>query len=461
MGSTVKASPQGLEIVKQATARKGWRKTSPALLDAACVSAATLKRFWRSIPISQDSFQAICYAVGVSAAQVSELNISTLKTPPISSKNKAQTVKIEAGAASPTQERESRDNLRRSLRAQLLASIRILAISGLTGIGKTKLAHQIASDLEEDYSIIHLTCDSVAPLTLASVVHAISKCACLDNFTFNLSELSDRLFSQKYLFIIDNFEHLLCSSTPDQGQLQSDIWTKFFQSILNAPSCNSRFILTTQDTPNTLGYISNLPSQTNSKPCWKICALSGLTPTEQINLFQNTLQNISLNNPQLETILQIGKAYAGHPLALQSVADNIAQNHSNPLDYWSDRTTNNLHNHTSQLQTHIQPRLTQTVTRLNVQRPDAFALLCASSHYPQPMTSLQWTQIGQTQNLAPNRCRELLNALQDRAFLIPSIHQNQLHFHAHPLISSLMRTQIHVRTTSTSSPSTQSARTKT
>ena len=71
--STAKASSEGLEIIRKAIALKGWRKTSPAFCDAACVSTATLKRFWRGIPISQDSFTGVCRSVGVDIADIVEV----------------------------------------------------------------------------------------------------------------------------------------------------------------------------------------------------------------------------------------------------------------------------------------------------------------------------------------------------------------------------------------------------
>ena len=197
MGVTAKASPQGLEKVKQTITKKGWRKTSPAFSDAACVSTATLKRFWRGIPIGIDSFTSICRSVNVDFSQVVALEPSAKSARSLSknfskstpSKNhpnrdlnsnslpsdktpKTKTTNTKTTKIDPN----SRQRLRQSLRHQLLESVRILAITGLTGVGKTTLANQIASDLEaKGYRSIHLTCDPTAPLTLASVVHALSK----------------------------------------------------------------------------------------------------------------------------------------------------------------------------------------------------------------------------------------------------------------------------------------------
>ena len=461
MGATAKASPQGLEKVKQATKKRGWHKTSPAFLDAARVSAATLKRFWRGIAIGIESFQSICQAVNVDFDQVVELDESAevvrspLRREATSSVATAKNLtsdlhlnvpSIICEAADP----DSRDRLRQSLYNQLLDSVRVLAITGLTGIGKTTLAHQLADDLQaKEYSTIYLTCDSTVPLTLTSVVHAISKYTQLDSFTLSLSELSDRLFSQKYLFILDNFEHLL-TDEPNWEQTQSSLWHKFFQSVLNAPSCSSRFILTTQNTPN---QIASLGRQHPAR--WHLCALAGLTITEQSNLFQH--QGLA-EAQQSDILAEIGKTYAGHPLALQTVAQDIAENYQGQaFTYWQHHTADNLHSQSPRLQQTVQLRLVQTIARLQNHIPDAFTLLGSLSRSEQPVDCLQIIQTGQDLNLATGHCRSLLDALCDRAFLTPTILQNRLHFYPHPLVRSLMLTQIHGTPNPTNTTTKQSA----
>jgi AAA-like domain len=66
MADTLRASQKGLETVAQAGRKKRWTKTrTPAWWDAAYTTQATLRRFWRRIPIQRDTFIAICQAVGV------------------------------------------------------------------------------------------------------------------------------------------------------------------------------------------------------------------------------------------------------------------------------------------------------------------------------------------------------------------------------------------------------------
>lgn len=62
----IAASEQGLQIVNAARRRKGWTKTSSLIWwDTAETSRATLRRFWRGIPIARETFVNICAAVGI------------------------------------------------------------------------------------------------------------------------------------------------------------------------------------------------------------------------------------------------------------------------------------------------------------------------------------------------------------------------------------------------------------
>lgn len=452
MVETAKASSQGLEKVKQAALKKGWRKTSAAFLDTACVSAATLKRFWRGVPISTESFRSICEAVNIDAEQVAEHdNIVASTTADLAPE-------ITAPDAPPLlfEDRPSRQSLRQSLRTQLLNSTRILAITGLTGIGKTTLARNVASDLEADgYTCIHLSCDSNAPLTLAAIAHTIST-----SNLFNFSELQNRLDSQRYLLVIDQFEHLL-SNDPDTGwgSLQNSIWRNFFQSVLEKSDYASRFLLISQDVPNEIGLLSKRYLER-----WHLCTLAGLTHLEQIGLFQASGIIAAAHSDYRETreldyLIEIGLTYAGHPLALQTIANDITHSfQSNIAAYYkkyaaylrinldtksdNEMSATNLHSHSLLLQQQVQPRLVQSIARLKQQIPDAFKLLRVGGYAGKPISTLAWMQRGQGIELSPTRCRTLLGVLCDRSLLIPSVQNNQLYYQLHPLVRSLVLTQI-------------------
>lgn len=61
---SIKASQEGLEKIDLARRKKGWTATAAAWCDAAGTTPGTLKHFRQGLPIKQDTFIAICNAVG-------------------------------------------------------------------------------------------------------------------------------------------------------------------------------------------------------------------------------------------------------------------------------------------------------------------------------------------------------------------------------------------------------------
>jgi len=72
MANTLKASQQGLDRIEKAIDRKRWKRNSITWQQAADTSEATLKRFWRKIPIRRRFFIRICEAVGVNWKEIAE-----------------------------------------------------------------------------------------------------------------------------------------------------------------------------------------------------------------------------------------------------------------------------------------------------------------------------------------------------------------------------------------------------
>lgn len=80
MAVSLRASEQGLDVVDEARRTRGWNKADEDWCKAAQVTPASLKRFWLGNPIKQESFVAICQAVGVGWQKVADLpNIAKLE----------------------------------------------------------------------------------------------------------------------------------------------------------------------------------------------------------------------------------------------------------------------------------------------------------------------------------------------------------------------------------------------
>lgn len=73
MAVSLHASSQGLELIDSARIAKGWAKADPTWSETAGVALASLKRFWRGLPIRRESFIAICQSAGIDWQRVAEL----------------------------------------------------------------------------------------------------------------------------------------------------------------------------------------------------------------------------------------------------------------------------------------------------------------------------------------------------------------------------------------------------
>ncbi|NCJ07582.1 hypothetical protein GS597_13905 [Synechococcales cyanobacterium C] len=130
MADSLRASEQGLKIVDEARRKRGWNKTAASWCNAAATAEATLKRFWRGLPILRDTFIEICAAVGVTdweAIAASELDLT-----------------MEHWWA-------GRRALLRDLTAVLQGDCRLLVITGITGLGKTALGNRLAVDFGDPW----------------------------------------------------------------------------------------------------------------------------------------------------------------------------------------------------------------------------------------------------------------------------------------------------------------------
>ncbi len=213
---------------------------------------------------------------------------------------------------------------------------------------------------------------------------------------------------------------------------------RFFQAILKADIFDSRFILTSQDLPNELDMLGDRwPDR------WCAQALGDLSPDAQLRLFQKMGLSPAPHSAANRALSRIGCAYQGHPLSLQVVAREIATTFQGSISaYWhehgsaidSDAALPDLHRHSQFLRNRVQPRIKAALLRLRYQLPDAYDLLQAGSQYcSHPQLRQGWLQSAQQVGIEPIRARLLIEALCDRAFLVPTIIEHRLYFSPHPL----------------------------
>jgi predicted amino acid-binding ACT domain protein len=77
MAISIKASERGLVLMDQARRQRGWRKQESEWMKAAAVSPASVKRFWLGQAIKQETFIALCEAIGVDWQEIAGIDTTT------------------------------------------------------------------------------------------------------------------------------------------------------------------------------------------------------------------------------------------------------------------------------------------------------------------------------------------------------------------------------------------------
>ena len=147
MDDSLRASQEGLKIVKDAGRKKGWTQTvTQQWWVQANTSQATLKRFWLGKSIDGSAFRGICAAVEIDWRQVAELSeIVELSAVGISRGNYAVTT-----VATPVVVNSNfvgREGAFAELNAKIGQGARVIVIQAPGGVGKTTLAQEFLSSL--------------------------------------------------------------------------------------------------------------------------------------------------------------------------------------------------------------------------------------------------------------------------------------------------------------------------
>jgi hypothetical protein len=397
MAVTLRVSKQGLEIVEEKRKIRGWTATAKGWCMEAFTSQATLKRFRQRIPIEQPTFVAICKAVGIESW---EDIVDNTPTQPTASYMEFSVY---------NDKWVGRESLIQKLSDRLNSSCRVLLLVGITGIGKTALAERIVEELRGDWKEQR---DNFEDEKKASAFASVTL-QWLEKWgeivpkeerkpEQLLRRLVKRLCENRYLILMDSLEYLLTGNKEEGwGDFADEWWGKFFVSFLAEPSCQSRFIFTSQD----------LPAKFETAECdryknlWYCQLLKGLEIPEQVALFQKAELDGDLELPD-SPLRVIGEVYDGHPLALRTIAGEIRESYGGKVRaYWKDNSRYieevkeaidearnqgivkgdedrwQLASYTKVLQRKVEERIEKTFERLKNNVYDAYVLLCMASVY--------------------------------------------------------------------------------
>lgn len=457
MADSFKASQTGLATIDQMRRKKGWNKDAPVWIDAANellkltggnVSRSTLQRFWRGIPIRQESFAAICKAVGME-------DWTTIADESISSSLDEKT-KILIGATSYVYDELTwveRTEITTTLLKILQDKNRILVLSGITGIGKTALAERLIAGLndEKQFCRLNLDDDEITPDFYSSgiaLLRALGEEATPEDKKDKkdlLAHILQLLQNQSYRLQIDSLENLLEVNEEGWSRFHDVFWQVLFQKLLAGNLCNSQVILTTQDIPGDLETVAS-----RYPLFWHSQVVSGLTEAEQLEMFK--MRGLLINAKTAEYLERIGRIYEGHPLILKVISEDLKACGGDVERYWIQGNFSELEaNHPVQfsrrrLKFEVKQRVKYSLQRLP---EDALLLLCRGSVYRRPVPESFWyAMLPQYSELQQQAA---LNLLKSRALVeedwasdawtginkeVPLRQHNLIHTVAHELLAS-------------------------
>lgn len=235
-----------------------------------------------------------------------------------------------------------REALIADLVEKLRGECRVLSVVGLTGIGKTSLAGQLAknSTLKQFlpyqktisfYQELTPSFAAVARFVLGDeFIKGQPQLLASENEDALVGAMITALQSQPFLLIIDMIEVVLEPDGKGGHQFIEPVFAKFLDRVVLADSMPTRVILTSQDRPPMMAQ-GRFLERNYTEP------LRGLSEGEAMELFRQWQVDVEAeaNASYLQRLIAI---YEGHPLALRAIAGEII---NSPYDgsvaaYWGD-----------------------------------------------------------------------------------------------------------------------------
>jgi hypothetical protein len=312
----LKTSIQGLEIVDKARKRRGWIKYAPAWCDRANVAEATLKRFWRRVPIRDDLLASICQAVGVKWEEVVDL--------------------YDGASVLPRWDWEDGIDVSTFYgRTKELATLeqwilqercRLVALQGMGGIGKTALATKLGERIKGEFEYVIQRSLRQAPLSielLADLIEFLSEGQENDG---NVSRLIEYLRQHRCLIVLDDWEAIIGSGDlaskyregyEDYGELLERVGEESHKSCL---------LLLSREKPVNIEPGEAEPVRSKK--------LKGLQNEEAKDMLQS--KGLCGAENRLEELI---RRYKGNPFALKIVSKIIQIVFSAKISHFLDATT--------------------------------------------------------------------------------------------------------------------------
>lgn len=287
---------------------------------------------------------------------------------------------------------------------RLQGNCRIVAVVGMTGIGKTALAERAIAHLSETGKAMPYIRFSLDDRSIgtdffssgAALLRELGDEPTLEDQqdpTNLVGHILSILQAYPCRLQIDSLERLLKGDEQDGwSEFCDPLWLILFQRVLSVNQLASQLLLTTQDIPGELESVGDRFCQ-----LWYCQTVQGLSPQEQLNLFQK----LGLQDDQ-NRLQRIGEFYDGHPLVLQVVADEIRQQPFNGsvAAYWerygeefSSATPTGKIDRSRAFRVRVRQRVEQTIESL----PESGKqMLYACSVFRRPVPEPFWIEMSES-----------------------------------------------------------------
>lgn len=413
----LKASTQGLEIVDKARKKKGWTKTvTMAWWETALTSQATLRRFWRKIPIEQDSFINICHAVGISNWQdiVDRITDKEGESLEISYQE-------DWGEAPQLSTFYGRTEELTQLQEWIVNDrCRLVAFLGMGGIGKTALSVMLADKIQHNFDYLiwrSLRYSTSVKDLITQIVNFLSNRKIEDlptDFNSAVSQLLEYLKSHRCLVILDGAEAIISHGETTEFYKEGyENWGELIKR-LGQQRHKSTVIFTSREQFNEILFLEE------ETPLVRSLLLSNLDKAAAFEIFKS---KGLLDESHWERLLQI---YRGNPLFLKLISGYIKNSFSGKVSDFLKLETIFIGD--------IQPVLDASWQRLSILQKKVMFQLATN---PGTLETIKLNQ-----SVSTSEILESLQALQRRSLIERQLEGDEVIYGLQPIVKKYVVKQL-------------------
>lgn len=413
----LKASVQGLEIVDKARKKKGWTKTvTVAWWQDALTTQATLRRFWRGIPIQSESFMNICHAVGISNWQdiVDKITDEEGESLEISYQE-------DWGEAPQLSTFYGRTEELTQLQEWIVNDrCRLVAFLGMGGIGKTALSVMLADKIQHDFDYLiwrSLRYSTSAKDLLTQIVQFLSNRKIEDlptEFNSAVSLLIEYLKSYRCLVIFDGAEAIISQGETSEFYKEGyENWGELIKR-LGQQRHKSTVIFTSREQFSEIAFLEEETPQVRS------LLVSNLDKAAAFEIFKS---KGLLDESHWERLLQI---YRGNPLFLKLISGYIKNSFSGKVSDFLKLETIFIGD--------IQPILDASWQRLSILQKKVMFQLATN---PGTLETIKLNQ-----SVSTSEILESLQALQRRSLIERQLEGDEVIYGLQPIVKKYVVKQL-------------------